>query len=75
MLAGASRFSREFDRGQGELAALLGAHAAALLDAAIALDRERRSAHTDPLPGCSTGVVSSRSSMACSATRRRSGCR
>ena len=51
LLAGASRFSREFDRGQGELAALLGAHAAALLDAAIALDRERRSAHTDPLTG------------------------
>jgi len=51
LLAGASRFSREFDRGQGELAALLGAHAAASLDAAIALDRERRSAHTDPLTG------------------------
>jgi len=51
LLAGASRFSREFDRAQGELAALLGAHAAASLDAAIALDRERRSAHTDPLTG------------------------
>ena len=51
VLAGASRFSREFDRGQAELAALLGAHAAASLDAAIALDRERQSAHTDPLTG------------------------
>jgi len=51
LLAGASRFSREFDRSQGELAALLGAHAAASLDAAIALDRERRSAHTDSLTG------------------------
>ncbi len=46
-----SRFAKEFDRGQGELAALLAAHAAASLDAAIALDRERRSAHTDALTG------------------------
>ena len=46
-----SRFAREFDRGQGELASLLAAHAAASLDAAIALDRERRSAHTDALTG------------------------
>ena len=51
LLVGASRFAREFDRGQGELASLLAAHAAASLDAAIALDRERRSAHTDPLTG------------------------
>jgi diguanylate cyclase (GGDEF)-like protein len=51
LLAGSSRFARAFDRGQGELAALLAAHAAASLDAAIALDRERRSAHTDPLTG------------------------
>jgi diguanylate cyclase (GGDEF)-like protein len=51
MLVGSSRFAREFDRVQGELAALLAAHAAASLDAAIALDRERRSAHTDPLTG------------------------
>jgi diguanylate cyclase (GGDEF)-like protein len=51
LLVGASRFARKFDRGQGELAALLAAHAAASLDAAIALDRERRSAHTDPLTG------------------------
>ena len=51
LLVGASRFAREFDRGQGELASLLAAHAAASLDAAVALDRERRSAHTDPLTG------------------------
>jgi diguanylate cyclase (GGDEF)-like protein len=51
LLAGSSRFARQFDRGQGELAALLAAHAAASLDAAIALDRERRSAHTDALTG------------------------
>jgi diguanylate cyclase (GGDEF)-like protein len=49
LLVGASRFARQFDRGQGELASLLAAHAAASLDAAVALDRERRSAHTDPL--------------------------
>ena len=51
LLVGASRFVKEFDREQGELASLLAAHAAASLDAAIALDRERRSAHTDPLTG------------------------
>jgi diguanylate cyclase (GGDEF)-like protein len=51
LLVGASRFAREFDRGQGELASLLAAHAAVSLDAAVALDRERRSAHTDPLTG------------------------
>ena len=51
MLVGASRFVKEFDREQGELASLLAAHAAASLDAAIALDRERRSAHTDALTG------------------------
>jgi diguanylate cyclase (GGDEF)-like protein len=51
LLAGTSRFTKEFDRGQGELAALLAAHTAASLDAALALDRERRSAHTDVLTG------------------------
>ena len=51
LLVGASRFAREFDRRQGELASLLAAHAAVSLDAAVALDRERRSAHTDPLTG------------------------
>ena len=49
LLVGASRFVKGFDREQGEVASLLAAHAAASLDAAIALDRERRSAHTDPL--------------------------
>jgi len=51
LLVGSSRFAREFDRGHGELASLLAAHAAVSLDAAVALDRERRSAHTDPLTG------------------------
>ena len=51
LLAGTSRFARDFDRGQGELAALLAAHTAASLDAALALRRERRSAHTDALTG------------------------
>ena len=51
LLVGASRFVKGFDREQGELASLLAAHAAASLDAAIVLDRERRSAHTDPLTG------------------------
>ncbi len=51
LLVGASRFVKTFDREQGELASLLAAHTAASLDAAIALDRERRSAHTDPLTG------------------------
>ncbi len=51
LLAATSRFAKEFDREQGELASLLAAHAAASLDAAIALDRERRSAHTDVLTG------------------------
>ena len=51
LLAGTSRFAKEFDRGQGELASLLAAHTAASLDAALALGRERRSAHTDALTG------------------------
>ena len=51
LLVGTSRFAKEFDRGQGELAALLAAHTAASLDAAAALGRERRSAHTDALTG------------------------
>ncbi len=49
LLVGASRFATSFDRGQAEMASLLAAHAAASLDAALALDRERRSAHTDTL--------------------------
>ena len=51
LLVGTSRFATAFDRSQAEMAALLGAHAAASLDAALALDRERQSAHTDALTG------------------------
>ncbi len=51
LLVATSRFAKEFDREQVELASLLAAHIAASLDAAIALDRERRSAHTDALTG------------------------
>lgn len=51
MLVGTSRFARRFERRQAEAAALLAAHAAASLDAAFALDRERTSALTDPLTG------------------------
>ncbi len=51
LLVGTSRFATSFDRSQAEMAALLAAHAAALLDAALALDRERKSAHTDTLTG------------------------
>jgi diguanylate cyclase len=51
LLVGASRFTSSFDRTQAEMAALLAAHTAASLDAALALDRERQSAHTDTLTG------------------------
>ena len=51
VLVGTSRWAREIDRGQAEVAALLAAHAAASLDAALALGRERVSALTDPLTG------------------------
>jgi diguanylate cyclase (GGDEF)-like protein len=51
LLVGTTRFAKEFDRRQGEIASLLAAHAAASLDAALALVRERRSAHTDALTG------------------------
>ncbi len=51
VLAGASRFAKSFEHAQGEAAALLAAHAAASLDAAVALDKERRSALTDSLTG------------------------
>ena len=49
LLVGTSRFARSFDRRRVEGAALLAAHAGASLDAAFALERERRSALTDPL--------------------------
>lgn len=51
LLVASSRFAKDFDRGQAELATLLAAHTAASLDAALAFGRERRSAHTDPLTG------------------------
>ena len=51
LLVGTSRFAKDFDRGQSELAALLAAHTAASLDSAISLARERESAHTDALTG------------------------
>jgi GGDEF domain-containing protein len=51
LLVGTSRFGKEFDRSQADAAALLAAHTAASLDAALALGRERRSALTDPLTG------------------------
>jgi diguanylate cyclase (GGDEF)-like protein len=51
LLVGTSRFGRDFERHQIEAAALLAAHAAASLDAAFALARERTTALTDPLTG------------------------
>lgn len=51
VLAGTSPVSRAYDHRQAEAAALLGAHAAASIDAALALSRERRSALTDALTG------------------------
>ncbi len=49
VLIGTSRFPRAYDHRQAEAAALLGAHAAASIDAAVALSRERHSALTDAL--------------------------
>ena len=51
VLVGTSREPRPHEREDADLAALLGAHAAASLDAALSLGRERRSALTDPLTG------------------------
>jgi len=51
VLAGTSIRTQDYDRGRAEMATLLAAHAAASLDAALALGRERRSALTDPLTG------------------------
>ena len=51
LLAGTSRFTTSFDRSQAEMASLLAAQTAASLDAALALGRERQSAHTDTLTG------------------------
>lgn len=49
VLVGTSRWPQEIARAQTEVAAVLGAHAAAALDAAMSLRRARRSALTDPL--------------------------
>lgn len=51
LLVGVSRWAREIDRAQAEVASLFAAHVAASLDAAFAFGRERRSALTDPLTG------------------------
>ena len=51
VLAGVSSRPIVLDQQQGELAALLAAHAAAALDAVLAIDRERTHALTDSLTG------------------------
>jgi GGDEF domain-containing protein/putative methionine-R-sulfoxide reductase with GAF domain len=51
LLIGSSRDVYELDRQQTEVAALLASQVAAILDAALALSRERRSALTDSLTG------------------------
>jgi diguanylate cyclase (GGDEF)-like protein/putative nucleotidyltransferase with HDIG domain len=51
VLLGSAREPLAFDRARGETAALLAAHAAASIDAAQALTRERQAALTDPLTG------------------------
>ena len=51
VLVGTCRGTGRYERETAEVAALLAAHAAASLDAALALGRERRSALTDPLTG------------------------
>jgi diguanylate cyclase (GGDEF)-like protein len=51
VLVGTSPQPRLHEKEHADLAALLGAHAAASLDAALSLGRERRSALTDPLTG------------------------
>ena len=50
-LVGLSSTDLEIEVGQLDTAALLAAHVAASLDAAVALRRERQSAQTDPLTG------------------------
>jgi diguanylate cyclase (GGDEF)-like protein len=50
-LVGSSGRRDELDRREAEFAALLAAHTAASLDAALALSRERHNALTDPLTG------------------------
>ena len=51
ILVGTSRFAMDVAREQAEVASVLAAQAAASVDAALSLGRERRSALTDPLTG------------------------
>jgi diguanylate cyclase (GGDEF)-like protein len=51
VLVGATIRPDEFEQAEGEFTALLAAHAAASLDAALALGRERHNALTDSLTG------------------------
>ena len=51
ILVGTSRWTQQFGPEQAEVAAVLAAQAAASIDAALSLGRERRSALTDPLTG------------------------
>lgn len=51
LLVGTSRVACAFDRGRGELAGLLSAHAAVSIDTSLVLNRVRESAHTDALTG------------------------
>jgi diguanylate cyclase (GGDEF)-like protein len=51
LLVGGGRTPHVFGRQQAEVASVLAAQAAASLDAALALGRERKSALTDPLTG------------------------
>jgi diguanylate cyclase (GGDEF)-like protein len=51
ILVGSAQEEQTLEREQAEAAAVLAAHVAAALDAALSLGRERRSALTDPLTG------------------------
>lgn len=50
-VVGGSREPLRYDERRSDVAALMAAHAAASIDAALALTRERRTALTDPLTG------------------------
>jgi diguanylate cyclase (GGDEF)-like protein len=51
VIAGTSRFALALDRGQAESVGLLAGHAAASIDAAVAISHARKSATTDVLTG------------------------
>jgi len=51
VVVGGSRAPVTYDERRSDVAALIAAHAAASIDAALALTRERRTALTDPLTG------------------------